>query len=56
MLALTPLFVVWNPLWLFAGMVAYGVVANVPCLVVLRCNRARLAAVAARRAAHSTLR
>jgi glycosyl-4,4'-diaponeurosporenoate acyltransferase len=56
MLALTPLFVVWNPGWLFAAMVAYGLVANGPCLVVLRYNRARLAAVAARRAAHPTLR
>jgi glycosyl-4,4'-diaponeurosporenoate acyltransferase len=56
MLALTPLFVAWNPVWLFAAMAAYGLVANVPCLVVLRYNRARLAAVAARRAAHSTLR
>jgi glycosyl-4,4'-diaponeurosporenoate acyltransferase len=56
MLALTPVFVVWNPGWLFAAMVAYGLVANGPCLVVLRYNRARLAAVAARQAAHSTLR
>ena len=41
-LAATPLFVVWNPPGLFAAMAVYAVAANVPCLLVLRYNRARL--------------
>jgi len=41
-LAATPAFALWNPLGLFVAMVAFAVVANVPCLVVLRYNRARL--------------
>ena len=42
--AATPVFAVWNPLGLFLAMVAFAVVANGPCLVVLRYNRARLLA------------
>ena len=42
LLAAGPLFVPWNPWGLALVMVAYGVVANVPCLVVQRYNRARL--------------
>jgi glycosyl-4,4'-diaponeurosporenoate acyltransferase len=41
-LAATPLFAVWNPPGLFVAMVLFAVVANGPCLVVLRYNRARL--------------
>jgi glycosyl-4,4'-diaponeurosporenoate acyltransferase len=43
--AATPLFAVWNLPGLFAAMVLFAVVANGPCLVVLRYNRARLLAV-----------
>jgi glycosyl-4,4'-diaponeurosporenoate acyltransferase len=41
-LAVAPLFVLWNPLWLAAVMALYGVVANVPCIIVQRFNRGRL--------------
>jgi glycosyl-4,4'-diaponeurosporenoate acyltransferase len=41
-LAVTPLFAIWNPPGLFAAMVVFALVANGPCLVVLRYNRARL--------------
>jgi len=41
-LAATPVFALWNPLGLLVGMVGFALVANVPCLVVLRYNRARL--------------
>jgi glycosyl-4,4'-diaponeurosporenoate acyltransferase len=41
-LAATPVFAVWNPPGLFVAMAVFAVVANVPCLVVLRYNRARL--------------
>jgi len=41
-LAATPVFALWNPLGLLVGMVGFALVANLPCLVVLRYNRARL--------------
>lgn len=45
-LALAPTFLVWIPFgmpwWLATTMVAYGVAANVPCILVQRYNRARL--------------
>jgi len=41
-LALSPVFFAWNPWWLATAMAGYGVVANVPCLLVQRYNRARL--------------
>ena len=53
-LALTPFFVLWNPLGLFLAMVAYGVIANVPCIAIQRYNRARIGRalrIGARRAA-----
>jgi len=49
-LALGPLFFAWNPWWLAVVMVAYAVVANVPCIAVQRYNRARLGVLLARRA------
>jgi glycosyl-4,4'-diaponeurosporenoate acyltransferase len=46
-LAATPAFFLWIPLfeapwWLAAGLAGYGIVANVPCIVVQRYNRGRL--------------
>jgi glycosyl-4,4'-diaponeurosporenoate acyltransferase len=46
-LALAPTFFVWIPVfgmpwWLATAMFGYGVVANVPCILVQRYNRARL--------------
>jgi glycosyl-4,4'-diaponeurosporenoate acyltransferase len=41
-LLLSPVFFAWNPWWLALAMVAYGVAANVPCILVQRYNRARL--------------
>jgi glycosyl-4,4'-diaponeurosporenoate acyltransferase len=41
-LALSPVFFAWNPWWLALAMLGYGVVANMPCLLVQRYNRARL--------------
>lgn len=41
-LALSPVFFAWNPWWLAVAMLGYGVVANVPCILVQRYNRARL--------------
>lgn len=45
-----PLFVLWNPWGLWLAMVAYAVIANVPCLVIQRYNRARVLRILARRA------
>ena len=49
-LALAPTFFLWIPAfampwWLATTMFAYGVVANVPCIVVQRYNRGRLARI-----------
>ena len=41
-MAAIPFFFLWNPWWLALAMLAYGIVANVPCLLVQRYNRARL--------------
>jgi glycosyl-4,4'-diaponeurosporenoate acyltransferase len=46
-LAITPLFALWNPAWLFGVMAAFAAVANLPCLAVLRYNRLRAQALAA---------
>ena len=48
-LAFGPLFFLWNPWWLAVVMVAYAVVANVPCIAVQRYNRGRLERVLAHR-------
>jgi glycosyl-4,4'-diaponeurosporenoate acyltransferase len=42
LLACGPVFALWNPPVLAATMVCFAVIANVPCLVVQRFNRARL--------------
>jgi glycosyl-4,4'-diaponeurosporenoate acyltransferase len=47
--AIVPVFALWNPGLLMAAMVAYAAIANLPCLVVQRYNRARLLRVLARR-------
>jgi len=44
-----PVMAVWNPGWLFVANVVFAVVANVPCLVVSRSTRGRLAPVLTRR-------
>ena len=41
-LVIAPVFALWNPAPLLAAMVAYAVVANVPCIMVQRYNRARI--------------
>ena len=41
-LALGPTFFVWMPWWLASAMLAYAIVANLPCILVQRYNRVRL--------------
>lgn len=53
-MAAGPLFVLWNPWWLALVMVAYAVVANLPCLVIQRYNRARIDRIAVRATARRT--
>jgi glycosyl-4,4'-diaponeurosporenoate acyltransferase len=48
-LVLAPVFLVWNPVPLALAMAGYAVAANVPCLIVQRYNRARIARVLDRR-------
>jgi glycosyl-4,4'-diaponeurosporenoate acyltransferase len=47
-MAAGPFFFLWNPWGLALVMVAYGVIANLPCLLIQRYNRARLLRVLAR--------
>lgn len=47
-MAFGPVFVLWNPWYLAIVMVVYGVVANLPCLVIQRYNRARIDRIADR--------
>jgi glycosyl-4,4'-diaponeurosporenoate acyltransferase len=49
LLFVTPLFALWNPPALFLAMLAYAVVANVPCVAIQRYNRARIERVLRRR-------
>lgn len=48
-MAAAPLFLLWNPWAIWLLMVGYAVVANVPCLVIQRYNRARILRILARR-------
>jgi glycosyl-4,4'-diaponeurosporenoate acyltransferase len=50
-LVITPLFFLWNPLWLALVMVTYNLVANVPFVVIQRYNRPRLMRLLAMRRA-----
>lgn len=40
-LGCAPVFFLWNPLWADAVMVGFGAMANLPCILVQRYNRAR---------------
>lgn len=55
-LAFTPVFFLWNPLWADGVMVGYAVVANLPCILVQRYNRARFQRLLARPVPASTAR
>ena len=50
-LVAAPLFILWNPPALFAAMVGYALVANLPCIAIQRYNRARIRRVLDRRRA-----
>ncbi|GIU85267.1 MAG: glycosyl-4,4'-diaponeurosporenoate acyltransferase [Acidimicrobiales bacterium] len=41
----SPVFALWNPPYLTLAMIGYSLVANVPCLLVQRFNRARIDAI-----------
>jgi len=44
-----PLFCIWNPWWAMGVNAAYAALANLPCILVLRYNRARLQRTLTRR-------
>jgi glycosyl-4,4'-diaponeurosporenoate acyltransferase len=44
-MAATPFFLAWNPLWVEPFLVVYALAANLPCLLVQRYNRLRLLAL-----------
>lgn len=50
-LAAAPPMVLWSPGWVAVVMFTYAVVANVPCIVVQRFNRARVGRTLSRKAA-----
>lgn len=50
-MASAPLFLLWNPWTIWPAMVAYAVVANLPCIVIQRYNRARVLRILKRRQA-----
>ena len=43
MLLCTPFFYLWNPWWACIVMTLYGIAANIPCIVVQRVNRIKIA-------------
>ena len=45
-----PLFLLWNPVLAGVLLIAYGLVANLPCIVIQRYNRLRAERVLAARA------
>lgn len=47
-MAAGPFFALWNPWFLTIAMVTYAVVANLPCLLIQRYNRARITRIAER--------
>jgi glycosyl-4,4'-diaponeurosporenoate acyltransferase len=55
MMACCPIFFLWNPVWVWPVMVFYGVVANIPCIVVQRYNRAMASRLLSRYSARVSL-
>jgi len=51
--ACAPLFALWNPPWIAAVMIAYGVAVNAPFVAVQRYNRLRISRALARRSRRS---
>jgi len=48
--ACSPIFLIWNPLWISGVMVAYGLAVNAPFIAIQRYNRLRVSRVLVRRA------
>lgn len=55
-MAITPLFLLFNPPVLIVAMVVYAVVANIPCIAIQRYNRIRITRILERRTARRTAR
>jgi glycosyl-4,4'-diaponeurosporenoate acyltransferase len=53
-MALGPVFFLWNPWWLALAMVGYALAANVPCVLTQRYNRSRLLRLLTRRVPQET--
>jgi glycosyl-4,4'-diaponeurosporenoate acyltransferase len=50
-LAIVPVFFLWNPWWADAVIAVYAIAANLPCILIQRHNRRRLQHMLSRRAA-----
>lgn len=53
-LGFAPAFFLWNPWWADLVMLAYAIVANIPCILAQRYNRARLQRLLARQSPRTT--
>ena len=56
MLVCTPVFYVWNPGWACVVMTVYGLAANLPCILVQRANRIKVARILERSGAREAVR
>ena len=56
MLLCTPVFFLWNPVWACVVMTAYGLAANVPCILVQRANRIKVVRILERSGTQNALR
>lgn len=45
-IAMTPVFFLWNPVWADIVMVVYALASNLPCVIAQRYNRARIFSLA----------
>ena len=52
MLLCTPVFYMWNPGWACMVMTGYGLAANLPCILVQRANRIKVARILQRSGTH----
>ncbi|MGA1352490.1 MAG: hypothetical protein ACO31V_05505, partial [Ilumatobacteraceae bacterium] len=50
LLLLVPMMLIWNRGWLLAANVVFGLIINLPCIIVARFNRLRLTNIRRHRA------
>lgn len=48
-IAFSPIFFIWNPMWAGNVMIIYAILANLPCIITQRYNRIRFNKILGRR-------